>query len=325
MRFILEDKLVPCEPPLWAFGGHAQTIFGHLLPSPTIQETDETIAVQLEDGDRLVAHHFPGPSGTVVYLFHGLGGESHRSYMQRTALLARKMGHAVFLVNHRGCGHGRGLARAPYHSGRSEDLSAVIQEGRRRYPQAKHLAIGFSLSANALLLLAAGIRAKTQPDAAIAVNAPINLARASELLVRGLNRVYDFKFMEDMRDAVASRRDAGHVVPEMKLRRFATLREFDNLYTAPEGGFNNREHYYESCSAKLYLKNISIPTVILTAADDPFVDVADYRAAQVSSLVHLHIEKHGGHMGYLTRKKTPLGTYRWLDYALNTFMKALKP
>ena len=322
------EPLPKCEPPFWATGGHAQTLVGHFLPFPKIKEQDEEIKIPLHGGDCLIAHHYAGTSGTVVYLFHGLGGESHRSYMQRTALLARRLHHTVFLVNHRGCGTGRGLAREPYHSGRSDDLSAVIAEGRRRYPVATHLAIGFSLSANALLLLSANKnpfdRELTLPDASIAVNAPIQLARASELLLKGLNRIYDFSFMGDMRNAIQSRIEAGHDVAPVALKRFTTLRDFDNLYTAPAGGFTSREHYYESASAAQYLAQIQIPTILITANDDPFVAAEDYREARLSPLVHLHIESHGGHMGYITKNKTPLGTRRWLDFALFRFMLALK-
>jgi len=52
------------------------------------------------------------------------------------------------------------------------------------------------------------------------------------------------------------------------------MKELDKRYTAPAGGFNSREDYYETCSTHLHLSKISIPSVILTAANDPFVSVA---------------------------------------------------
>src|SRR5579872_1060681 len=102
--------------------------------------------------------------------------------MHRTAILALKRGYMVYAFNHRGCGLGAGLARHPYHSGRAEDLSAAIAFGRSQHPRARHVAIGFSLSANALLLLLGGERGKTLPDQAIAVNAPLDLETCSRSL-----------------------------------------------------------------------------------------------------------------------------------------------
>src|SRR5262249_33888601 len=145
---MIKLKLEPCLPPIWAPNGHAQTILGHLLPSPKLTEHGENIEIALPDGDRLVGSLLSGKSSVVVYLFHGLAGSIDSSYMHRTAIVARAQGHSVLMINHRGCGSGRGFAVAPYHSGRGEDLSAAVEYGRKRFPQHQHLAIGFSLSAN---------------------------------------------------------------------------------------------------------------------------------------------------------------------------------
>ncbi len=324
IEFALSSKILPCASPWWAKSGHLQTILGHLLPSPELQEAGELKEIAVSGGDKLVTHLYRGSSPVVVYLFHGLAGYSHGFYMQRTALLARSLGHTVFMTNHRGCGDGAGLALEPYHSGRAEDLSAVIQEGRRLFPNHIHLAIGFSLSGNALLLLAAKQRAHIGPDAAISVNAPINLEQASRLLKVGLNRIYDYRFIRDLKTEVDAREKVGAKIPKFQLSWNSTVHDFDDLYTAPAGGFKNREDYYQTCSANQFLKDIQIPTILLTAKDDPFVPCHDYLEAKRSPLAHLHLEETGGHMGYLTRHKTPLNSFRWLDYALWTFIKALR-
>jgi predicted alpha/beta-fold hydrolase len=335
-------KLQTCVPPWWAPNGHLQTLLGYYLPSPMLSVTGEKFEVTVPPGDRLVGFYYPGQSQTLVYLFHGLGGDSHRSYMQRTAVLALSLGHHVIVANHRGCGAGEGLATEPYHSGRSEDLSAVISYGRKRFADFRHLTIGFSLSANALLLLAAGGRTESLsadtpnalPDWAIAVNAPINLQNCARLLGQGLNRAYDYKFLIDMRKAIASRERMGLLKNPVVIPKNIKLMDFDNLYTAPAGGFNSREHYYETCSARPYLKKIRIPTVLLTAEDDPFVSFDDYRTAELSPMVHAHFERTGGHMGYLSAERLPVivsadgqtqNTHRWLDYALQTYIRTLAP
>src|SRR5262249_44632192 len=150
----------PCVAPRWARGGHAQTIWGHVLPSKTASVSSERIEIAVSDGDRLVArYHAPAlcsrsgsRSGVLVSVFHGLSGDIDLDYMRRTTALALARGHAVLCVNHRGCGEGAELARRPYHSGRAEDLAAAIAWGRARHPDFRHGAVGFSLSANALLL-----------------------------------------------------------------------------------------------------------------------------------------------------------------------------
>jgi len=96
-------NLPPCTPPWWARSGHLQTILGHLLPSPQIKEKGETFLIKLENENEVIhSTYLKGQSKTVVYLFHGLGGNAEASYMQRTAIIAKSMGHHVFINNHRG-------------------------------------------------------------------------------------------------------------------------------------------------------------------------------------------------------------------------------
>jgi predicted alpha/beta-fold hydrolase len=279
------------------------------------------VEIPVDDGDRLVGFVDDGATTTVVYIFHGLSGSTDSSYIHRTAILAKRLGHTTFLLNHRGCGEGAGLAKGPYHSGRAEDLSAAIETGRKMFPKHRHIAIGFSMSGNALLLLVSGKRGRTKPDAAISVNAPIDLQRCAHLLAKGFNRVYDARFyLQCRRDILIAQH---RVLKTAKIPRLTSLYEFDNLYTAPAGGFTNREDYYESCSTYRILNQIQTPTVIFTSHDDPFVPYESYAQAEVSNQVYLHAEKFGGHMGYLTKNKTPLGTQRWQDYALFETLKKI--
>ena len=317
-------ELQPCLPPFWAASGHAQTILGHLIPSESLSKKGERIEVPLGDGDRLVGFYLEGRSGTAVSLFHGLSGSSDADYIQRTAQVCLNQGHSVFMFNHRGCGEGVGLASHPYHSGRAEDLSSAIVYAKGRLPQHRHFAVGFSLSGNALLLLLSGKRGSIKPDAAISVNAPIDLESAAYQLKSGFNRVYDLRFVYKCKAEVAARKKADPKIPDYRISSISTLHDFDNIYTAPEGGFANREDYYRSCSTKNLLKDIRTPTVIITAKDDPFVDYRNFIEAERSASVHIHVEDSGGHMGYISAKETPLGSRRWLDYALHEALLALE-
>jgi uncharacterized protein len=316
----VELALEPCVSPLWAPTGHAQTILGHLLPSPQLRDRGERVEVPLEDGDRLVGTRYAGGEKRVAYVFHGLGGSNEADYVRRTVLLCLKRGYTVYAMNHRGCGAGAGLARHPYHSGRAEDLASVIAWGREWHPKARHAAVGFSLSANALLLLLGGQRGKTLPDYAIAFNAPIDLETCSRRLSTSFNRIYDIRFvLQCRRDLVTKGLDGQYRVPI-----HTTVREFDQIYVAPAGGFRDREEYYETCSAGKYVDRIVTPTAVFHAEDDPIIPAKGYRDVSFSSSCLLHIEKVGGHMGYLSAKPTPLGTNRWQDYALDRALAVLE-
>ena len=314
----------PCRAPWFARGGHAQTLWGHLLPSraPAVSTHPRArrVVVALADGERLVAHALPGTSGVRAHLFHGLSGDADADYMRRTAAALTARGHAVWCANHRGCGAGRGLAGKPYHSGSAEDIAAVLAASRAEAPDARHVAIGFSLSGNALLLAAARGLAPWLAGL-VAVNPPVDIARASRDIQQGLARLYELRFVHRLRSAIRLRRRDGLLAREYAIPRLATLMEFDDLYTAPEAGFASGADYYARCSSLPHLHAIETPGAIVTAADDPFVDPRAYDGARLGPNLTLHVEASGGHVAYLERRGAGFG--RWLEGALVHYVEAL--
>ena len=93
-----------------------------------------------------------------------------------------------------------------------------------------------------------------------------------------------------------------------------TILEFDEAYTAPVAGYKNADDYYVICSSKNFLEDISVPTTILCATDDPFIEPSIFKSVRMSSSIELNTPDFGGHMGYLSSKLTPLGDYRWMDF-----------
>ena len=307
------NEFPPFRPPWWARGPHAQTILAHLLPSRCATPPWQSLSLRLPDQDVLKLRVARGRSGTVVHLFHGLGGSVDADYMRRAAALAWARGHSVIAVNHRGAGEGRGMAAKPYHSGSTLDLATVFLMGQGLFPEQRHLAIGFSISANMLLLLLGRDRHLTLPDAAIAVNPPVDLDACSRRITRGFNRVYDVRFVRMLKAQVRERVAFGLIPDFPAFPPFADLRDFDAAYTAPAGGFASREDYYARCSAGPHLGGIETPTLILTSRDDPFAPASDVEACALGPGVRLHVAEGGGHMGYLGRGAPGL---RWLDAAL---------
>ena len=318
----LPRPVLPCLPPWWARGAHIQTALANYLPEAPLPEGWTPVEVALDDGDRLVGRQFQGEGPDLLCAFHGLGGDDERPYMRRAVRLGLERGLSVWVMNHRGCGRGRGLAVRTYHSGVAGDLGAVFARARALGFRRLY-AVGFSLSGNALLLnLGEGFDGPhPKPDAAIAVNPPVNLARCSALISRWQNRFYDRYFVKKVVRSVREREEAG-LIPRGRylLHDRMSLADFDNAYTAPAGGFADRDDYYARCSALPHLRKITTPTVILHAEDDPFVAAEDLRRAELGPGIHLHLEATGGHMGYLSRD---LPDRRWLNHALGHYLDEL--
>ena len=66
-----------------------------------------------------------------------------------------------------------------------------------------------------------------------------------------------------------------------RLDAITTVREFDDVYTAPHFGFKNASDYYYRASAMRVIDRVRVPARIITAEDDPFVPTAPFRDATV--------------------------------------------
>jgi predicted alpha/beta-fold hydrolase len=101
-----------------------------------------------------------------------------------------------------------------------------------------------------------------------------------------------------------------------------TFRDFDKLYKAPKAGFKSVEEYYEICSAKRYVSDISIPCRIIFSEDDPIIPPDCLEGVSIPSNVEIYSSKLGGHMGFLGDVRHPRGL-RWLDSLLVDWIKEL--
>lgn len=289
-------------------GGHVQTIVSHLLPIQQMSDDFKVWMIPVGDGDELFCRFYKRSDKNLTIFFHGLGGTADSKYLQVSGQAALNKGHSVLLINHRGAGEGLKFAKGIYHSGVVQDVENVIKFARLRMPEAKITACGFSLSAN-LLLNFAGQSSKNLPDEIIAINPPIDLHTTAAQLLRPSNFLYDQKFVRDLKIIFREKVRVGTMDKYPVLPKFCRLVDIDDAVTAPIGGFKSREDYYTKCSSMHYGSNITVPTYILTAEDDPFIPADSFRKTKYSSSVHLNIVPKGGHCGYLAQ---PGGGMRWL-------------
>ena len=116
-------------------------------------------------------------------------------------------------------------------------------------------------------------------------------------------RSYDRYFARLLWKRLQERRrvapDAATVVFQ---RRPRGIYEFDDVFTAPVCGFGTADNYYRQCSSLPLLSKIALPAMILAAEDDPLVLAQPLLDASLSSSTRLHLARHGGHLGFVSRR-----------------------
>jgi predicted alpha/beta-fold hydrolase len=291
--------------PGWLPGGNLQTIWPALLSrryvGPRPVYTRERLTTP--DGDFIDVDTQPGRAGApMLVLFHGLEGSSRSHYAEAFAHHAGQLGWHFAVPHFRGCSGQLNLAPRAYHSGDHEEVGWMLAQLRAKH-NATLYAAGVSLGGNALLRWAeeAGDSAGALVRAAAAVSSPLDLAAGGHAIGRGFNRlVYTRVFLRTMKPkALAKLAQHPGLFDRAKLVAARTLYEFDDVFTAPLHGFRDVDDYWTRASSKPHLAAIRIPTLVINAANDPFVPAASLPSPhEVGRHVALWQPRHGGHVGF---------------------------
>lgn len=312
----------PYRAPWWLPGGHLQTIYPALLfrrAGPAYRrEVWDT-----PDGDFVEVDWLDGSTeAPLVVLFHGLEGCSRSAYAASLMRELQRLGWRGAVPHFRGCGGKPNRLPRAYHSGDAAEIGWMLAEAARRSGTPSLLAAGVSLGGNALLkwLAAQGEGARALVRRAAAVSAPVDLRRAGDGLALGFNRVYTQHFLKSLkRKSFAKLAAFPGLYDRNLLSRARTLRQFDDLVTAPLHGFRDADDYWSRASSAPELIRIRVPTLIVHGDNDPFLPGRYLPpASQISPHVLLEITQGGGHAGFVTGPFP--GRMNWLPRRLVAFL-----
>ena len=288
------------QPARFLRNGHLQTIL------PTLLRRRSLVAfyrerLELADGDFVDLDWATSGENKIAILSHGLEGSSHDDCVRGMATRLKRKGWDILAWNFRGCGAEPNRLVRSYHSGETGDLRAVIALAAARYPRIA--LIGFSLGGNVTLKYLGEGGCHPAVIAGIAISVPVDLqASANAIDRRWSNRIYLRRFLSKLLPKIRGKalRFPSGLDAEWS-HRVRTLREFDNLYTAPIHGFRDAEEYWEKSSARQYLNGIRVPALLLNARDDPFLapESFPYTEAEKNPFFFLEAPRWGGHVGFI--------------------------
>ena len=165
--------------------------------------------------------------------------------------------------------------------------------------------VGFSLGGNVTLKLLGerGAAAHALVAAAVAVSVPFDLAAGSDRIGSGvMGRVYTRYFMRSLLRKVALKEDLLRDACDIDaVRRARTLRQFDDVATAPLHGFAGAADYYERSSSAAFIDGIRVPALVIHSMDDPFLPPDRVPAAALEANPHVTpvLTARGGHVGFI--------------------------
>jgi predicted alpha/beta-fold hydrolase len=313
-------------PAWWLRGAHPQTLWSQFFRRGRAPELrHERIATP--DGDHLSLYHRDVASNRPrLLILHGLEGSERSHYVAGFVAQASRRGWNSTVLVFRGCGSEFNAAPRLYHSGETSDLGFVAELLTSRAPGDSLILAGVSLGGNVLLKWLGELadRPPVQVRAAAAVSVPFDLELGCKNLQQGFARLYDRHFLKSLRDK-ARRKLEQHpgLFDAARLEAATTIEGFDDAVTGPVHGFDGSHDYYRRSSSISFIGRIQVPTLLLSAEDDPFLPgfVLDrvQEIAKSNPSLHLQFTPTGGHVGFVTGR-TPFRPVYWAEERLMTFL-----
>lgn len=306
------------EPAWWLPGPHLQTLWPSLARRrPRLDLIARRI--ELADGDfiDLAVGRGHGPR---VLILHGLEGNLDSHYAGNLVAALDRAGYQPLFMHLRGCSETPNRLDRAYHSGASEDLAEVLEALGADTAGEPVAAIGFSLGAN-LLLKYLGETSRPRLGAAVAVSVPFVLRDAMLRLDLGASRIYRRYLLSKLKAALR-RKFADRPFPlAVDPDRIEDFNAFDDQITAPLNGFEGVFDYYSQASCRQYLPHIRTSTLIVQAADDPFMFPTTLPwEHELGPGVTLEVAKRGGHVGFVAGSR-PWRPVYWLEGRILKFLR----
>lgn len=290
------------SPPFLLRNHNIQTILPTLIrrvAKPSyIRERFET-----SDGDFFDVDwsHVKGAE-QVVLLIHGLESSSDSNYIRGMVHAFNRRGWDAAVMNFRGCSGTINRLYKSYHSGATEDIHTLVRAVFSRNTYREIALTGFSLGGNATLKYLGEHGEHILVNKACAISVPCDLKASALRMAKPENSLYMKRFIRSFQEKLRQKKS---LLPKgITLDYFdgiSTFQQLDDRYTAPAHGYKNADEYWEKCSATQYIPNITIPTLLISAKDDSFLDISCYpkKEARESANFYLEIPDFGGHLGFM--------------------------
>jgi predicted alpha/beta-fold hydrolase len=312
----------PFKPAWWLQNSHLQTIWPSLVRRNIKNLTLERERIELPDGDFIDLDWMgKDKEGPIVVILHGFEGNIESHYSKGMLSRIGLQGWRGVFMHFRGCSGEPNRLPKGYHSGDTSDLNYIINLIKKREPDTKLAAIGYSLGGNILLKWLGETKGSNPLAAAIAISVPFELKKAALRLQHGFSRFYQWYLIRGARDRLL--RKFKQVEPNFDTEKFSgvhSMNEFDYFYTVPVHGFSSIDEYYLAASSLYYLHDIRVPTLIIHAKDDPFMteDIIPLKE-EISDAITLEVSDYGGHVGFITGKY-PWHPEYWLEQRVPAFL-----
>ncbi len=296
------------QPPWYLRSGQIQTILASIPfrawgKNPARDAAREMI-IKTPQGVRLQGYHSSRGSAIsrgLVILLHGWEGSADSTYIACTGKALYRRGYDIFRLNFRDHGSSHHLNRGLFYAVLLEEVFQAVQQISRQEKEKPVFLVGFSLGGNFALRIAREMRQAPIDNLrhVVAISPVLDPEKATVIIDRQamIRRYFLKKWLQSLQIKQGLFPDAYDFSEVLKLN---TIMAVTDKMLDQYSDFNSASEYFKAYSI-LYdsIDDLSVPTTIITAADDPIIPVEDFYKLKLNHLTNLIIHTYGGHNGFI--------------------------
>lgn len=296
------------HPPVFLRCAHVQTILAstkfRARGKNKMSDAAREVIIETDDGTRLLGFHSEQtnvPAKGLVILLHGWEGSSDSTYILRTAGILFQNGYDIFRLNFRDHGESHHLNQGIFYAVLLEEVSQAVRQAARLSGALPVFLVGFSLGGNfALRILRSCIGHPIKNLChAVSISPVLDPSKSTAKIDR--YPIIKKYFLKKWRTSLGKKQslfpdlyDFGHAFSHK------TLLQVTDVLLAEYSDYASSAEYFKAYSVlNDAIKNIAVPTTIITAADDPIIPIEDFGNLEINDLTNLVIQPYGGHNGFL--------------------------
>ena len=296
------------NPPFYLRSTIAQTMLAssgirRWGKNPMLEVAREVILNPIE-GVQLQGFYSPQLSGKVkglVMLLHGWEGSVNSAYILGTGRFLYNNGFSVFRLNYRDHGDTHHLNPGLFYAVLLDEVFNVVRQVSEYEQKLPFYLIGFSMGGNFALRIARKCAGSPIENLSHVMSiSPVLDPEKSTYAIDDVPLLRKYFRKKWSRSLQKKQQCFPELYDFNDVLVLESITEMTELMIERYSEYENVSLYFRDYAVlKDALANLTVPTTIITAGDDPIIPVDDFYALKLNSSTELIVHQYGGHNGFL--------------------------
>ena len=241
----------------------------------------------------------------LAIILHGWEGSADSLYVLSSGQKLLDDGFDVFRLNFRDHGDTQHLNKDLFNSTRLQEVVEAVKYLCEKFGGLHNLLCGYSLGGNFCLRVANVAKAQhIALDQAIAICPLLHPPTTMDKLNTGFP-VYEKYFVKKWKHSLFKKLQYhSHLDYGKTLKKLKTLDQMNEFFVVDYTHFTTTNEYFEAYSILGdALKELAIPTTIITSLDDPIIPANQLSSLYTSPWLNIELQNHGGHCAFIKNWK----------------------